>query len=500
MSKEKFLESLRKKLSILEESEIEDILSEYEGYIEEKIKKGSSEEEAVKSMGNIDELARDLLSAYKIKNPNGKEHDGISSLVDSFINIFDRIISVFAHKSFNEIVKFFIELIFIFLIIAVCKIPFEIIGSMGRGIFSSFGNTSFHILFGVWNFILECAYLIFAILLFIKIFESRYLNGEYESIFTSEEKEDSKKENKEESKQVNKEEKKGKEKIVYKEKRERQNWGIIDALTKVCIWFMKFILLFFLFGIACFVIGMAMTLGIAAYFFIKGVFYFGIYLILIALFVIGIIAFIFLFNFIFDHKNKVGILLIVSLVSFVLLGIGTGICALEFASTTIVYNENSDKNATASYTYEMQDNLVLEWNLERDEIQIDDTLGNKIYFEYKYNDSYYQIEANKNINHRHGYEVLYYWYYVKRFTYKKDYFEKFLQDLRDKTIYVKGDNVGIVLHMSKKTYDKLLENKKKYDNYVEFKNMDLEDVCEELHDKGYALPNYCTELDDYQRM
>ena len=127
MSKEKFLESLRKKLSILEESEIEDILSEYEGYIEEKIKKGSSEEEAVKSMGNIDELARDLLSAYKIKNPNGKEHDGISSLVDSFINIFDRIISVFAHKSFNEIVKFVIELIFIFLIIAVCKIPFEIL-------------------------------------------------------------------------------------------------------------------------------------------------------------------------------------------------------------------------------------------------------------------------------------------------------------------------------------------------------------------------------------
>ena len=73
MSKEKFLESLRKKLSILESSEIEDIISEYEGYIEEKIKKGSTEEEAVKSMGDVDELAKELLSAYKIKT-DGENH------------------------------------------------------------------------------------------------------------------------------------------------------------------------------------------------------------------------------------------------------------------------------------------------------------------------------------------------------------------------------------------------------------------------------------------
>ncbi len=79
MSKNKFLESLRKKLAILEESEIEDIITEYDGYIEEKIAQGTIEEDAVKSMGDIDELARDLLSAYKIKSPSDKQRDGLNN-------------------------------------------------------------------------------------------------------------------------------------------------------------------------------------------------------------------------------------------------------------------------------------------------------------------------------------------------------------------------------------------------------------------------------------
>ena len=37
MKKQEFLNKLRKKLDVLEDKEIEDIISEYEGYIEEKV-------------------------------------------------------------------------------------------------------------------------------------------------------------------------------------------------------------------------------------------------------------------------------------------------------------------------------------------------------------------------------------------------------------------------------------------------------------------------------
>ncbi len=486
MSKETFLNKLRKKLSILEESEIEDIISEYEGYIEEKIKKGSSEEEAVKSMGDIDELAGELLSAYKIKNPNEKEHDGINNLVDSFINIFDRIVSVFAHKSFNEIVKFVIELVFIFLIIAICKIPFEIIEGMGRNIFASLGTTSYHILYGIWNFILEFAYLIFAILLFIKIFKSRYLSEEYESAFKEEK----------EPVQEKKKNKKEKEEPIVNEKRdfkksvEHRSFGIVDALTKICILFIKFIMLFVLFGVVCYLVGMAMALGVGVYLLIRGVTYFGIYLIMISLFVLGIIAFIFLFNFLFDHKNKLGALLIASLISFVLLGIGTGVCALEFASTTIVYSEADDDMHTEEYTFAMQDDLILNPNLyDSQNIEIDDSLKEQIKIVYRYNETHFHITATPSIRKNNDYSILYTNYRVTEFRYSKELFDKLVEDLKKKTIVATSyDNVEIKVYVSSEVKKQLLENEKKY---FHTHSSNLEDICKELKEKNLELPSYC---------
>ena len=67
MNKEEFLKKLRKRLEVLEDSEIEDILSEYEGFIDEKVSKGLTEEQAVKELGNFNEIVDDLLAAYKVK-------------------------------------------------------------------------------------------------------------------------------------------------------------------------------------------------------------------------------------------------------------------------------------------------------------------------------------------------------------------------------------------------------------------------------------------------
>ena len=491
MNKEKFLETLRKKLSILEESEIEDILTEYEGYIEEKIATGSTEEEAVKSMGNVNELAKDLLSAYKIKTESEKNSDTFNNLIDSFMNIADRIISVFAHKSFQEIVRFIFELVFIFIIIAICKIPFEIIESIGRNIFSTFGNGTYRVLYGIWNFILEFAYLIFAILLFIKIFESRYLNEEYESVLKSNR--EAKKENN--ISNENKETKVVKEKKEYK-KHEHESLGLFDALSQICIWFIKFILLFFLFGVACYIIGMACALGVSVYLMIKGVLYFGIYIILIALFVLGVVAFLFLFNFIFDHKNKIGALLITSLISFVFLGIGTGICALEFAETTVIYTTEENKQ-TEEFLVDMNETIVLSNVINyHGEVKIDESLNNQIKVVYKYNDKYMKITPNVYVSRENKFEVLHAGYRVSEFYYSKEFFEHLIEDLKYKTIVATSyGDVEIEVYVSSKTKEQLDKNERKYkyDNY--YKDRDLEDICEELYDKDLKLPDYCKSYD-----
>lgn len=68
MKKKEFLSILEEKLEVLNKDEREDILNEYKDTISEKVKNGQTEEEAIKDFGDIDDLARELLDAYKI-NP-----------------------------------------------------------------------------------------------------------------------------------------------------------------------------------------------------------------------------------------------------------------------------------------------------------------------------------------------------------------------------------------------------------------------------------------------
>ena len=52
MSKKEFLEKLEHKLHLLKQDEIQDILDEYSGYIDNKLQEGKTEDEAVADFGN----------------------------------------------------------------------------------------------------------------------------------------------------------------------------------------------------------------------------------------------------------------------------------------------------------------------------------------------------------------------------------------------------------------------------------------------------------------
>ena len=67
MNKEKFLMDLREYLSILENQEQEDILAEYAQHIDMKMRKGLSEEEAIRDFGPMQDLAAEILEAYHVK-------------------------------------------------------------------------------------------------------------------------------------------------------------------------------------------------------------------------------------------------------------------------------------------------------------------------------------------------------------------------------------------------------------------------------------------------
>ena len=61
MDKNTFMRELERSLSVLQESELRDILSEYEQHIDMKVKSGLSEEEAIADFGSIPELTAEIL-------------------------------------------------------------------------------------------------------------------------------------------------------------------------------------------------------------------------------------------------------------------------------------------------------------------------------------------------------------------------------------------------------------------------------------------------------
>ena len=67
MDKKTFLLNLQHALSVLEEEELQDIISEYEQHIDLKVKNGLTEEEAIADFGTMSELTTEILEAYHVR-------------------------------------------------------------------------------------------------------------------------------------------------------------------------------------------------------------------------------------------------------------------------------------------------------------------------------------------------------------------------------------------------------------------------------------------------
>ena len=67
MDKKTFIKELKLALSVLQQEELDDIISEYEQHIDMKQASGLTEEDAIADFGSLDELAAEILEAYHVR-------------------------------------------------------------------------------------------------------------------------------------------------------------------------------------------------------------------------------------------------------------------------------------------------------------------------------------------------------------------------------------------------------------------------------------------------
>lgn len=102
MNKEKFIIELRKRLSLLNNEEIDKIVEEYLGYINQKIRDGKSEKEAIDEIGDVNQLAKRILTSYKISDKYIKLFIGKEKVIDEineFVNKVEDTVSEIAKKT-----------------------------------------------------------------------------------------------------------------------------------------------------------------------------------------------------------------------------------------------------------------------------------------------------------------------------------------------------------------------------------------------------------------
>lgn len=462
MNKEEFLTKLRKKLSILEDSEIEDIVSEYEGYIEEKVGSGLTEEEAVKELGDFDEIVNDLLAAYKVKVPSNEE-GGFTKFINYLGDGLDNLMDSLNNKSGKDIVKFLIEIIIIIFIIALLKIPFTMVKNLAYNIFYELGSPLNHIFRTIWFFITDISYIIVSIVFFIKMLEKRYFKNISEEIISTTENETEEIKTTKVTKKKSSKEEDNETKSTEKVTKTPSNHSFTRTLTNLCIYFLKFLVLMFTIGIIFYLIGMSIALGFGIYLLFHGVKYFGILLLLITLFLGGAFCLEICVNFLFNRKNRALPILSKLVALIILTGLSLTFSGIEIASTELIYENNyPEKIITKELT--MSDNLCL---YNYDNIIVDNTLGNTIRLEYSYPDFDNNLNINIDLNKcGNGYCLD---YDVRHISWNKKLLNTLIKNLKQKRIYVYDFHVKKNIFLSEENYQKLLTSNNNdqyyYDDY-----------------------------------
>ena len=186
MNKSSFISKLKKNLKILDENEVKDIVDEYSEIIDEKIKNGKTEEEAIKDFGDINELSKEILKAYKI-NPKFIEDDE-----PEFRQDFEKTIKKGAKKLSNFtksvvddikkhdnitlefICEIVIKIIILLIIYAILTVPFWALLSLGHAIFDIAFFPLDIILNVIWGILVWILYFVVGVIIAITMFKNNF--------------------------------------------------------------------------------------------------------------------------------------------------------------------------------------------------------------------------------------------------------------------------------------------------------------------------------------
>jgi Predicted membrane protein len=286
MKRKEFLSELEKKLHLLEEAEIKDIINEYKDHIDEKIKSGQTEEEAISDFGDINDLVDEILSAYKINtkyNKNSEFNRNFDNFISKVVAFFKDIAKKLEQKDSKEIIDLIVKIVIILVLLGLLQIPLHILNNAFTNFLYNIPVVS-EILIVLWRLLSSVlGIVIWIVLLFygIKYLLNKELNVNGKSISEHID-EEIKKEQEKQSKPNKKEEKIYENKTNSEQIRNNDETRSVLYITFSII--LKFFAIIFNIGFITIIVGLSVALAV-----IIGLMFSGVFLIEIAFVLLGLI-------------------------------------------------------------------------------------------------------------------------------------------------------------------------------------------------------------------
>ncbi len=374
MNKNSFISKLKKNLKILDENEVKDIIDEYSEIIDEKIKDGKTEEEAINDFGNIDELCKEILKAYKINPKYTNEeskfdfNDFIKDSANKLSNFTQSIINEFKKQdniSLEYIFEILIKAVVLLFILAIISIPFLVIYALGHNILDIIFFPLDIILTILWGMLIWLLYFVVCVLISIKWFKNNKV----------EVKKEVKKKKKVEVKEL-------KEETVKKE----DITNILKEIAKI------FIFIFIILPLIFVNLGIAIAICFTIYYLIIGIDLFGVLFILLSLLVF--------FGYISNQlsnlfSKKISFKFYPFLISIILFAIGTILSFNTYKNIQYIKYNNDD---VLKYNYTIENNTDLYLDGDYETIIDNDLDDNEIIIEVFYNENFVNVNENKSNN------------------------------------------------------------------------------------------------------
>lgn len=165
MKKLEFLQKLTAKLSVLQQSEVAEIINEYTDHIDAKIASGISEEEVINDFGNIDELAKEILLAYHVERKGKTLEDYIAIGLAKINDLTAKVMRLDSNQLIGLIVKF----ILLMILFAIVKWPLLLILNLFLGLLDFVSWGLFNPLKVILSFSFEVLYFCMAVYLIYQL-------------------------------------------------------------------------------------------------------------------------------------------------------------------------------------------------------------------------------------------------------------------------------------------------------------------------------------------